>query len=406
MNKSLPLIFLISIFCISMVSATAWQSYLNNGLVSYYPMNEVSGINVQDMLGINNATTNAVVGLQGYIGNAEWFDGSKATTRIGMLGGIGGTNATSVSMWLKRNATVSTDYFFALGTDITNTRGISVNSSGGMAYLGTATSCQGSSNIPINSWQNVIMTWNATNMTIYLNGTPYCSNIPVDSPISNPPQLYLGAWFNPLYDYFGMIDEVGIWNKTLNQTEITALQTANYLITDGINPNLTIFEPNQTYIGITYIPINFSAVDNVALSVCYFNVTRGASLEIANTYINCSANTTLTVSGDATYLFNMCINDTFNNQNCSSATFKTVSYIPPPSPPSSPTGGGGSFTIFNQSLTNETLAPNLENKLFASLSQPAFIWNGVLITWFTLILIVGSISLLIYEFKNGGKISK
>lgn len=117
--------------------------------------------------------------------------------------------------------------------------------------------------------------------------------------------------------------------------------------TEYIPPNLTIYDPNQTYTGYTFIPINFSAVDNWMMDTCYYNVTRGASLEIANTYINCSTNASFVVSGDASYVFHMCVNDTSGNQNCSRTSFKTVGYVPyvPPAPPG---GGGGGGTIIEQ----------------------------------------------------------
>lgn len=105
------------------------------------------------------------------------------------------------------------------------------------------------------------------------------------------------------------------------------------------NPNLTINSPNETFTGITNIPLNITANDNHALDYCYFNVTRGASLEKANTKISNCSYMTFTVSGDATYVIHICINDTSNNQNCSSATFVTTDYVPP----AAPGGGGGGW---------------------------------------------------------------
>ena len=125
------------------------------------------------------------------------------------------------------------------------------------------------------------------------------------------------------------------------------------------NPNLTIFAPNTTYTGITYIPLNLSALDDWEIDVCSYNVTRGASTEIANTIFNCS-NKTFTVSGDANYVLHLCVNDTSGNQNCTDSSFTINSYIPPPASPSSGGGGGGlpdeelskEFSILNTNLQN------------------------------------------------------
>lgn len=105
-------------------------------------------------------------------------------------------------------------------------------------------------------------------------------------------------------------------------------------------PNLTINSPNETYNAITNIPVSINASDDWQLDYCYFNVTRGASLEVSNAVIANCKNTTFTVSGDATYVIHVYINDTSGNSNSTSATFKTTNYVPPPTS-SGPSGGGG-----------------------------------------------------------------
>lgn len=134
-------------------------------------------------------------------------------------------------------------------------------------------------------------------------------------------------------------------NLTIHSDTAGVLQVSDIRISwlEYTKPNLTVTEPNTTYTGITYIPLNFTAIDDYSLDTCMYNVTRGASLEVTNTAATCSQNTTFTVSGDATYVLNMCINDTSNNQNCSSYSFRTVSYVPPPT--QSGGGGGGGSTI-------------------------------------------------------------
>lgn len=133
-----------------------------------------------------------------------------------------------------------------------------------------------------------------------------------------------------------------------------------FIINETVVPNVTIVHPNNTYTGITYIPLNFTAVDNYYLSYCYYNVTRGASLEIANTQITNCQNTTFTVSGDANYVINLCANDTTSNINCTSASFTTSNYVAPPTPGSPGGGGGGSVTI---EKIIETLKEKLPTKI-------------------------------------------
>lgn len=133
-------------------------------------------------------------------------------------------------------------------------------------------------------------------------------------------------------------------NFTFHSDSSGILQLSDIIInsTEFLKPNLTINSPNSTYNGATFIPVWINATDNYKLDSCYYNVTRGASLEIVTTkLINCN-DTQITVSGDATYTFTVCINDTSNNINCSSTTFKTTNYVP-----YTGTGGGGGDSTSN-----------------------------------------------------------
>lgn len=106
---------------------------------------------------------------------------------------------------------------------------------------------------------------------------------------------------------------------------------------ENVKPNLTILSPADT-VSSASIDIQINASDNTGLGYCFFNITRGATLEVANTAIpNCSQVST-TVSGDATYVLWVFANDTHNNVNVSNMTF-TVSGDGGGSP--SPGGGGG-----------------------------------------------------------------
>lgn len=124
----------------------------------------------------------------------------------------------------------------------------------------------------------------------------------------------------------------------INET-IYLYNFTTYNFSDSTPPNLTIIAPNTTYTSITNVPVNITALDDWQLDYCYFNVTRGASLEVSNTEIKNCINTTFTVSGDANYIIHIFVNDTSGNNNCSNASFSTINYIPPSS--SSSSGGGG-----------------------------------------------------------------
>lgn len=155
--------------------------------------------------------------------------------------------------------------------------------------------------------------------------------------------------------------------------------------TDYILPNLTIISPNGTYTGITYIPINITANDDIDIDYCYYNVTRGASAEVANTRIANCLNSTFTVSGDGNYMIYVTVNDTSGNINTSSSAFTTSSYIPPASPGSN-TGGGG-WRLAKDLTANvytpycDPIKPNFETAYNNFLIKQSF--DNFKILWFS-----------------------
>ena len=108
------------------------------------------------------------------------------------------------------------------------------------------------------------------------------------------------------------------------------------IITDTTNPTITITQPTGTKSSVSIASAHLIS-DNEATDTCYYNVTRGASLEIFNTAIACNSLTaSFTVSGDASYTFNIWANDSSNNVAIGSSNF-TVST----GGGEAPGGGGG-----------------------------------------------------------------
>src|SRR6185503_8126527 len=100
-------------------------------------------------------------------------------------------------------------------------------------------------------------------------------------------------------------------------------------------PNITIIQPVVSEVTRS-LTINISTMNQSALSYCFFNITRGASLEVANTAIANCRNTTVSVSSDATYVINVWVNTTFNFIDMKNKTFTVTTNTPPAA-----SGGGG-----------------------------------------------------------------
>lgn len=123
---------------------------------------------------------------------------------------------------------------------------------------------------------------------------------------------------------------------------------------ESTNPNLTITKPTGEYT-TSVIPYNVSTSDDYATDFCTYWVMRGASVEVANTTVNCSSEITgnLSVSSQNTnYAFHFFVNDTSGNSNTTTSNFSTsedaIIII---------TGGGGGSAppILEQEWTMEAM---------------------------------------------------
>lgn len=126
-----------------------------------------------------------------------------------------------------------------------------------------------------------------------------------------------------------LTDSNYLWNIKCNDTQGNSAVNGNKTFTiDTITPSLTITEPTGSKTSRTDIPLEFS-VNDTNLGICLYNVYSGASLEVSNTTISCSQNSSFNVSSDSDFTLNFYVNDSAGNINDSSSSF-TVS-----------TGGGG-----------------------------------------------------------------
>lgn len=162
-----------------------------------------------------------------------------------------------------------------------------------------------------------------------------------------------------------------IWTCSANDTDgMMAWASENRTIIIKTPPIINILQPTGT---ISSINVSFNAtIIGSSLDYCFYNVTRGASLEVINTKINCSNFTgQLTISGDATYSFNVWANDTFGNSNISRSSFivSGSGYIAPPIIINSPGGGEGGEPPEEISKEFSILNTNLGNKIDLQLAK-------------------------------------
>lgn len=159
---------------------------------------------------------------------------------------------------------------------------------------------------------------------------------------------------NSYFGVLGLSDNSYIYSISCNDSFGEKAYSSNYtFVVDTVSPRVQILQPNGGKSSRTGIPISFSASD-LHLDSCWYNIYRGAVVEVSNTTINCTLGTgSFDVTLDADFVLNFFVNDSAGNQNSSSSSF-SVSTAQPPSPSEGENnrgGGGGSafVSVINRS---------------------------------------------------------
>lgn len=217
---------------------------LTDGLVAYYPLNASGGTTVLDYSG-NDIHGTAVNGDTAdwdtaVVGNGWWPDGDASTEVINVsdiMTELDGVSALTVSMWLNLGKTKddsafcfgegagagqlnlypwSTGAFYGVGRGICNA-GSYEDWGNGLTYTEDI-------------WYHVVVVQNTTGIHFYSNGTLQDTQSCDSTGTFDGTTIPLAYFGNRegYSDYFeGGFDEVAIWNRTLNQTEITSLFNAD-----------------------------------------------------------------------------------------------------------------------------------------------------------------------------------
>ena len=190
------------------------------------------------------------------------FDGSSEYINVGSTPQalVGNNSAYTVSAWAKPDTTGNQNiigamssgnrwYFRILNGYASYAYGSAQN---GNDYQGTATP------VALNTWSHIVFTFDgSTTHKIYVNGVlKLTQSNGSGQTITNSQNAYIGALNNngsTQNDFYGQIDEVAIFNRALNTTEIAALY-------GGTSPNIYPSNLMASNLGpIAYYPLGEQA---------------------------------------------------------------------------------------------------------------------------------------------------
>ncbi len=206
---------------------------LLNNLTAYYPFEG----NADDASGNgNNGIVNGASLVNGTIGMAYSFDGVNDYISINNKLIKTSQSKGAYSFWINENASSTTELILMQLMGRSSypyyCYGIKYNSLANTIYYLDSNYGLGSGYLIYNlskKWTHIIVSWNETKSYFYINGTlmsignnPYCSK-----PILN--SFLIGKPLSNLNFFKGIIDEIKIWNYTLNESEVLMeYQRTNY----------------------------------------------------------------------------------------------------------------------------------------------------------------------------------
>jgi hypothetical protein len=246
-NRALTEQEITNLYNSSLPQTTCLPEYVpTNGLVGYWPFCD----NANDESGNgNNGTVNGATLTTDRFGNtnsAYNFDG--INDNIG-LGNFFNYTSFSISMFVKpgnqnghaviidNNHASSDNWVFQTISNFSNNGYNFINSN--EVLLST------------NNWNHVILSYSLGVVRVYLNG-----NLVTETAWSlnynNSPSLFLGYWQAANARFWkGDMDDIGIWNRALTQTEITGLYNSTLSTTELTQNNDISIYPNPANDHIT-----------------------------------------------------------------------------------------------------------------------------------------------------------
>jgi hypothetical protein len=304
----------------------------------------------------NNGTANGGMtcgNVSGKVNNGSYFNGVNNYVDAGNGTSLNITGDITLAAWVKRFGTTGnsqgiigtrqgkTDatYPYQLGLDSTGNK-FQLSATNGTIIISTGTT---QSNLINNKWYYVVGTISNTSMNFYRDGVLVDTNTFIGSRQGNLLKLTIGSAQSTVRFFNGSIDEVHIYNRALNATEIrTNYYLRPDLIYEKTNSNSTEGIYNTTLATAANIPY---ATTDAAISNVTFRIPLTCIIGV-NTIFDC-VNTSYFNGTISEYIIGSILNN-------------TVYVIPYGHPQSEVKTNNASTNIINISLNSNTSFQNIQ----------------------------------------------
>jgi hypothetical protein len=256
-----------------------------SGLVSYWPMDEPSGANVDDPTGNNDGTATGTTVLPGQFANARTFNGSSDYVSMGDTASLDITgNTITLSCWVKISAHQAWGGICGKGNDITATSAYQLmfNNTDNSIYWTVYTTSGGSvlstKTISDGEWHHVVGTYDGSlgsnQQKLYIDGALENQGN-LTGNINNSADPFMVGRYNTAGRFVtGVIDEVKVYNTALSAATIQQQYLAG-------SSNTTTFHPSTDTVikqegsASQKISLGSSQVDSSTIGYWHLDETGG-----------------------------------------------------------------------------------------------------------------------------------
>ncbi len=270
-NTSLQLAIAITILC-SSVAFSQLPSYVpTTGLLAWYPMNgngnDVSGTN-------NNATNNGATFINdrnGVANAAASFNGTTAYMSVATpTFTFTSTGSFSYSFWINKQTQPTAGIVLMTGSNVADNF-ITLFQGVTNQQFGTNKQQQpwiwATCAHNVNIWTHYVASYNNGAMNLYKNGVLQSSaTFNYTGVTSANLPLYIGQGFSG-GNFAGSIDDIGVWNRALTQSEVTILYNAitgisdpavadNFSISPTTDAGIMSIQASNNVVGTAYTIYN------------------------------------------------------------------------------------------------------------------------------------------------------
>lgn len=277
-----------TIFGVKVEEWAKWTDGLNTGLISYYKLDESSGNAIDEVGGYDLTNIGSMTYATGLIGNSAKANQSKylVTSSHTGLSEIE-TGDFTVSLWANATNQSGEPVWFGQLTTWVDGWGSILRPSGQLSiHMKSCTFETTSVNVFNGKWDHLVITRSGGVAKLYVNGTEKGSC--ASSTNYNISDFILGGSIIAGRYFDAGFDEVGIWNRSLSESEINYLYDEGTGVPYGEYINISINSPENNSIYLTTENIDFDINSS----------TTATSLENITLYINDILNETKTISGD------------------------------------------------------------------------------------------------------------